>query len=198
MQVTASTTERIGIMSAQNYSTSFTIDQTPEEVFDAINNVRGWWSQATEGDTDKLNAVFYYHYQTVHRCTIKITELVPGKRIVWRVLHNDFDFIADKTEWQNTDVVFEIARQGGEQGAKTELRFTHVGLVPAYECYGLCVDAWGSYITGSLRDLITTGKGRPNPAEEGVAELDQQALAQVEHAHADRLERLHGEGEPNL
>ena len=43
----------------QNYTTSFTVDQTPEEAFAAINNVRGWWSQAIEGDTDKLDAVVY-------------------------------------------------------------------------------------------------------------------------------------------
>ena len=105
------------MMSDQNYTASFTVDQTPEQVFDAINNVRGWWSQAIEGDTDKLNAVFYYHYKNAHRCTIEVTEFAPGKRVVWHVLHNDFDFIEDKSEWQNTDVVFAIAKQG----AKTEL-----------------------------------------------------------------------------
>ena len=160
-------------MSDQNYTTYFTVDQSPEEVFAAINNVRGWWSQAIEGDTDKLGAVFYYHYQDVHRCTFKITEFVPGRKVVWHVLQNYFNFIEDKTEWTGTDVVFEIAKKGD----KTEVHFTHVGLVPADECYGVCSDAWGSYITGSLRDLITTGKGQPNPIEEIVTRARQMSRA---------------------
>ena len=32
-------------METKGYSTSFTVDQSPEEVFNAINNVRGWWSE---------------------------------------------------------------------------------------------------------------------------------------------------------
>ena len=129
-----------------------------------MRSTERWWSQAIEGDTGKLGAVFYYHYQDVHRCTFKITEFVPGKKVVWHVLHNYFNFVTDKTEWNGTDIVFEIAKKGD----KTEVRFTHVGLVPAYECYGVCSDAWGSYINGSLRNLIDTGKGQPNPIEEIV------------------------------
>ena len=45
------------------------------------------------------------------------------------------------------------------------IHFTHEGLVPAYECYTVCSDAWGSYIRGSLKSLIATGKGSPNPKE---------------------------------
>jgi hypothetical protein len=152
-----------------NYTTAFTVEQTPQEVFAAINNVRGWWSQAVEGETDRLGAVFYYHYQDVHRCTFKITELVPGEKVVWHVLHNAFNFIQDKTEWTGTDVVFEIA----PKGYQTEVRFTHVGLVPAYECYEVCANAWGSYISSSLRSLITTGAGQPNPIEEVVQQARQ-------------------------
>jgi len=37
----------------------------------------------------------------------------------------------------NASVIFEITRKGD----KTELRFTHVGLEPAYECYDVCSDA---------------------------------------------------------
>ena len=129
-------------MKNQNFTTTFSVDQTPEEAFDAINNVRGWWSQTIEGETDRLGAVFFYHYQDVHRCTFKITELVAGKKVVWHVLHNYFNFVEDQTEWNDTDIVFEIARKDD----KREVRFTHVGLVPAYECYGVCSDAWGSYI----------------------------------------------------
>lgn len=152
-------------MTNQNYTTTFTVDQTPEEVFAAVNNARGWWSQEIEGDTNKLGAEFKYHYQDLHRATFKITEFVPDKKVVWHVLDNYFNFVKDKTEWTGTDVVFEIAQKGD----KTEVHFTHVGLVPAYECYDVCSNAWGSYITRSLRDLITTGKGQPNPIEEVVS-----------------------------
>ena len=59
---------------------------------------------------------------------------------------------------ENTRIVFEIARKGDE----TEITFTHVGLVPRFECYEACTDGWRTYINGSLKDLITTGRGRPN------------------------------------
>jgi len=72
------------------------------------------------------------------------------------------NFVKDRTEWNGTDIVFDIDRQRG----KTELRFTHVGLVPAFECDGDCSGAWGFYINDSLRSLITTGKGQPNETEE--------------------------------
>jgi hypothetical protein len=45
-------------MSGQNYTTTFTVDQTPEEVFRAVANVRRWWSEEITGDTDKLGAEF--------------------------------------------------------------------------------------------------------------------------------------------
>ena len=67
-------------------------------------------------------------------------------------------FTQDKTEWKGTDVVFEIARKGN----KTELRFTHAGLVPAFECYGGCSGAWGALVNGNLRKLIETGNNQPD------------------------------------
>jgi uncharacterized protein YndB with AHSA1/START domain len=140
---------------------SFLVDQTPEEVFEAINNVRGWWSEEIEGNTDQPGE-FRYRYQDVHRCTIRITELVPGKKVSWHVVDNYFNFVKDKKEWIGTDIVFEISRKGD----KTEVRFAHIGLVPGYECYDVCQDAWGTYIKGSLRDLIATGKGQPNQNKE--------------------------------
>jgi hypothetical protein len=153
------------MMKAKDYTTSFTVDQSPEEVFSAINNVRGWWSGEIEGSTDKPGAEFRYSYKELHRTTQKITEFVPGKKVVWHVSDSHINFVKDKTEWNGTDIVFEIARKGG----KTELRFTHVGLVPAFECYGDCSGAWGFYINDSLRSLITSGEGQPNKKEKGNA-----------------------------
>jgi len=152
------TERRRETMNDQDFTTTFTVDQTPEEAFAAINNVRGWWSGEIEGSADKLGDEFTYRYKDVHYSKQKITELIPGKKVVWLVLDGYLNFVEDKSEWKGTKVTFEIAEKGGT----TEVRFTHVGLVPDHECYGACSNAWGSYINGSLRSLITTGKGQPN------------------------------------
>ncbi|MFZ2021575.1 MAG: SRPBCC domain-containing protein [Terracidiphilus sp.] len=148
-------------MSNQSYSASITLDQSPKEAFDAIRNVRGWWSEEIVGSAAKAGDEFKYHYRDAHSCTMKLVELVPNKKVAWLVIDNYFNFTEDKTEWKGTRVIFDIANKG----EKTEIHFTHEGLVPAYECYNICSDAWGSYIRGSLKSLIATGKGSPNPKE---------------------------------
>jgi hypothetical protein len=150
-----------------DYTTAFTVDQTPKEAFAAINDVRGWWSGNIEGNTDKLGAEWTYRYEDVHYSKQKITELIPDKKVVWLVLDSYLNFIEDKKEWDGSKITFEIAKKGD----KTEVRFTHVGLVPERECYGACSNAWGSYISGSLRGLITKGKGQPNPKENTKGKL---------------------------
>ena len=153
-------------MKNQDFTATISVERTPEEAFDAINNVRGWWSGNIEGETEKLGDEFTYRYKDVHSCKIKIAEFIPGKKVVWHVLDNRFNFTKDKNEWKGTDVIFEVSKKGN----KTEVRFTHRGLVPEYECFDVCSNAWGSYINGSLRSLIATGKGHPNPKEKGDGE----------------------------
>ncbi len=148
-------------MNNQDYTASFVVDQTPDKAFAAINNVRGWWSEEIEGNTDTVGSEWTYRYKDVHRCKMRVTGLDPGKRVDWLVLDNYFDFTKDKTEWRGTTISFEIQRKGNQ----TEVRFMHKGLVPEYECYDLCSNAWGSYIKGSLRSLVMNGKGKPNPKE---------------------------------
>jgi hypothetical protein len=156
------------VMNNQNYTASFTVSQTQEEVFNALNNVRGWWSEEIEGNTSKLGEEFRYHFKEFHRCTMKITEFIPNKKVVWLVTDNYFSFTKDASEWKGTEITFEISKDGDN----TEVQFTHIGLVPAYECYNACVDGWNTYINGSLRNLITTGKGAPNVGE-AVTESEQ-------------------------
>lgn len=145
-------------MTKQGFSTSFTVDQTPDQVFAAINNVRGWWSGEIVGDTNKIGAEFTYRYKNMHNSKQKITEFVPGKKVVWHVTGAELTFVKDKKEWIGTDIVFEIEKKDD----KTEVRFTHVGLVPAFECYGGCSGAWGALVDGNLRKLIETGKNQPD------------------------------------
>ena len=143
----------------KDYTTSFTVEQTPQEVFDAISNVRGWWSGDIAGNPDKLGAEFTYQVPNVHYSKQKVTEFVPGEKIVWHVLDANLTFVADKSEWKGTDIVFEIAKKG----QKTEVRFTHRGLVPTYECYDNCSNAWSALVNGNLRKLIATGQVQPSP-----------------------------------
>lgn len=144
-------------MTPSSYTTSFTVDQTPDVVFAAINNVRGWWSAEIDGATDALGAEFVFQHKDLHRTSQRISEFVPGQKVVWHVTESDIAFVKDTAEWKDTEIVFEIGRRDG----KTELRFTHVGLVPAIECYRDCSGAWASLINRSLRALITTGTGFP-------------------------------------
>jgi hypothetical protein len=148
-------------MENQDFATSFLVSQTPKQVFDAVTNARGWWSEEIEGNTAQLNDVFDYHYQDVHRCQIRLIEVVTDQKVVWQVLDNFFSFTNDKTEWIGTKIIFEIS----EHGDKTQLQFTHQGLVPEYECYGACVNGWTHYILTSLPALITAGKGQPNTSQ---------------------------------
>jgi hypothetical protein len=159
-------------MSASDFTTTLLVDQNPKEVFRAVNNVRGWWSEEIEGDTEKLNDEFNYHFEDIHQCKMKLIEVVPDKKVVWLVLDNYFKFTKDKTEWKGTKVIFEISQKGN----KTALRMTHQGLVPEYECFEICRDAWTSYIQNSLHDLIVTGKGQPNGKDKPQTENEKNLL----------------------
>ena len=156
------------IMDSKDYTSTILVDQPPAIAFNAIKNFRAWWSEEIEGSTDQLNETFFYHYKDVHLCKIKLIELIPDKKLVYQVLENEFSFTKDKTEWVGTKLIFDITKEGD----KTNVKFTHEGLVPEYECYNVCNDAWTGYIQGSLKNLIITGKGKPNGKEGGLnAEL---------------------------
>ena len=143
-------------MTTTDFTTTILVDQSPKEVFNAINNVRGWWQGEINGSTDKLNDEFTYRMNDLHISKQKLVEVTPNKKIVWLVTESQLNFIEEKDEWTNTKIIFEIS----EINNKTQLRFTHVGLFPEIECYGACSNAWGDLIQKSLFSLITTGKGK--------------------------------------
>lgn len=143
-------------MKKKNFTASTLVDQTPETAFAAVNNIRGWWSEDVEGTTDKLNEVFIYRDKHLW-CKMKLTELIPGKKVVWYVLESQMDNFEGGQEWDDTKLIFEIKKND----ERTEIHFTHFGLVPDFLCYTVCSRAWTFYIKSSLQRLIMTGKGEP-------------------------------------
>ncbi len=146
----------------QDFTTTFLVDQSPEVAFDAINNVRGWWGEDIDGSNDNIGDEFTFRVRDIHYSKIKVIELVPNEKVVWLVLDNHFNYVEDQSEWVGTKISFKIASNGDQ----TEVCFAHLGLVPAFECYDVCSNAWGSLMHGSLRSLIAIGTGQPYRNEE--------------------------------
>ncbi len=144
-------------MKEQDYTVSITVNATPQEAFKSINSVSKWWTENLEGSSQKLDDEFTVRFGDVHVSTQKLVEVIPDKKVVWLVTDSKLNFVKDKHEWTDTKISFEIAEKGG----KTQINFTHIGLVPQVECYSGCTNAWGQYIKGSLFKLLTEGKGTP-------------------------------------
>ncbi len=142
-------------MKAQDFTTTILVDQTAGEVYKAINNVGGWWQGEVKGSSTKLNDEFTYKMEEFHYSKQKVVEMVPDQKVVWLVTDSKLNFIEDKSEWTGTKIIFEISRINN----KTQLQFTHQGLLPTVECYKGCSGGWTGLIQKSLVSFIKTGKG---------------------------------------
>ena len=115
-------------MATQDFHSTFTVPQPPEEVFAAITHPQKWWTGDIDGTAHEIGDEFSYRYGDVHYSKQKVTDLEPGQRVVWQVVESHLPGNDDPEEWTGTQITFEISRQEG----KTELRFSHHGLVPQF------------------------------------------------------------------
>lgn len=156
--MTADAAERVA-RPARDYSTSYQVDRSPDEVYAAILDVGAWWTGQIDGPTDVLGAEFGYWHRPGHYSRQRVVDLEPGRRVSWRVIDSHLPGLSDPAEWTGSEIVFDIVPAA--RGA--ELRFTHVGLRPDVECYDACSMGWRHYVEESLRSLITAGHGLPDP-----------------------------------
>lgn len=144
----------------ENLTLTYTVPQTPQEVFEAIRDVRSWWSLGIRGPTADVGDEFDYRHEDLHTSRQRVIESVPGRTIVWRVLDANLSFAEKPNEWKGTAIRFEL--EPTAEG--TKIRFTHEGLGPSCDCYGACEKGWGLYVGESLRARITRGRGVPDTA----------------------------------
>lgn len=152
-------------MSSKDFTIAFETDKTPQEAYDAINNVRGWWGAGIQGESENVDDEFVYRHKDLHWTKQRVIELVPGQKVVWLITEAILSFVENKTEWTGTKVIFNISERNG----KTEVRLTHEGLTPEVECFDACSGGWTHYVTKSLTKLVATGKGQPDETSIAMA-----------------------------
>jgi hypothetical protein len=142
-------------MQNKSYTIIIEVVQSPEVVFNHINDVSKWWSKDFEGNSKKNNDEFVICHPGAHFSKQKLIEIVPYKKVAWLVTESNLAWLKkDKYEWTNTKVIFEITTKGD----KTTINFTHEGLVPEMECYERCQQGWNTVIKERLFYFITDGK----------------------------------------
>jgi hypothetical protein len=142
-------------MTTSNFTTTLLVPQSPAVVFEAIKNVRGWWSglyaEEFKGEWDKPGDEFtFLAGDGVHYTKQKLVELIPNQKITWLVTDSKLTFVDNQTEWTGTKLSFEISAEGD----KTKIVFTHIGLAPEFECYDSCAPAWTQYMQQQLPNWI--------------------------------------------
>src|SRR5450432_4108133 len=125
-----------------------------------ICNVPQWWGITFSGSSEKQNDKFIVKMGGDSFFNFIVEELIPGKRVIWLVTDCNMPWYADKKEWANTRLIFEVTENNG----LTDLNFKHEGLTPEVECYNDCAPGWTHWIKTSLFSYFTIGKSVFRPA----------------------------------
>src|SRR4051794_11278087 len=114
------------MQTAQDYRRTINVTNPSDEAFEKIGNVRDWWADNTIGETHELGGNFTIHFSEETFVAFRITEAIPGTKIVWLVEDCYLHWLTDKKEWNGTRVIFDVAEIDG----KTSVTMTHEGLHP--------------------------------------------------------------------
>jgi len=141
----------------KDYSRSFSTSVSPQDVFKKISRVSQWWAVDFEGKSEKLDDVFTVRFKNGDMYKIKISEIIPNKKIIWDVIDAYQGWHDNHTEWVGTKIVWEVFHQNNG----TEVKLTHIGLVPEFECFEKCSMGWDYLMENSLQKLLKDNQGMP-------------------------------------
>jgi hypothetical protein len=142
-------------MGSNDFSSNISAAISADEAIRKISNVPDWWGVSFNGSAEKQDDTFTIKMGGDSFFNFKVTELIPGRRVVWLVADCNMPWYTDKKEWAGTKLIFDLREHDGI----TDLSFTHEGLTPDVECYNDCAPGWTHWIKTSLFSYLTTGKG---------------------------------------
>ena len=143
-------------MTEQDYTLSISAPVSASDAYDKIARVSEWWARDFNGSARNVGDVFTVRFGETF-VDFKIKEAVPGSKVVWHVTNSFLPWLKDKTEWNGTNVVFDIS--AGLSG--TTVTTTHKGLTPEVECFETCEQGWNHHVGQSLKQYLTVGHGMP-------------------------------------
>jgi hypothetical protein len=148
-------------MEKKHYHRTITVNASAAEAIKKIGQVNHWWKHDFTGSAEKQNDMFTVPFGELNGeksfVDFVVSEIIPNKKVVWKVTNCNLPWFKDKTEWNNTEVVFEITSANN----KVNIDFTHIGLVPGIQCYEVCEKGWDGHVTKSLVSFMNDGKGNP-------------------------------------
>jgi predicted enzyme related to lactoylglutathione lyase/uncharacterized protein YndB with AHSA1/START domain len=128
----------------------------PKRAYQALTTVEGiraWWTRDAELDSQVGGTgKFRFSYKGVFATTVRIEDLEPSTRVVWKTV------ASFRPEWVGTTIVFDLRVDGDD----TVISFAHRDFKEADEAYAVTTTGWGYYLV-SLQQYLETGEGAPSP-----------------------------------
>ena len=133
------------------------------EVYKALTmreGLAGWWTNNTQAE-NKVGGALQFRFSAggaeIGGFEMKVLELQPAKRVLWQV-------VGGPEEWVGTRIGFDL-KQAGEHAI---VLFKHQGWKEPVEFMHHCSTKWAMYLM-SLKSLMETGKGAPNPNDTHIS-----------------------------
>lgn len=133
------------------------IKSSTDEVYKALatrDGLAAWWTDNTQGECSVGGALKFRFSGDGHDIggfEMKVLELDPAQRVLWQVVDGP-------AEWIDTKVSFEL-KQDDDYSI---VLFKHQGWKEPVEFMHHCSTKWAIFLM-SLKSLVETGKGAPNP-----------------------------------
>ncbi|RYY35809.1 MAG: SRPBCC domain-containing protein [Sphingobacteriaceae bacterium] len=117
-----------------------------------IEGLSGWWTTDTTGESDKVGGIIKFRFGA-GSFDMKVAALAPPTSVLW-------ELVEGPEEWMVTQISFELK----QEGEYVIVLFKHLNWKEPVEFMHHCSTKWAIFLI-SLKSLIETGKGSPNPVD---------------------------------